>query len=284
MSEKIRQPMDQVYPTISIITVCYNAAKTIEQTLRSVLEQTYPQVEYILVDGASSDDTVALIARYAPLFRQKGFSMEWTSEPDQGIYDAMNKGIRRATGEWINFMNAGDCFYDKTVLARLFGGARISPDCCILYGDTVLRLAFGKVEMRPKPLDYLRKKMAFCHQSTFVRTEEMRRHPFNTHYRLAADYDFFYHCYLAHKGFQYDPAPIAIFEAETGASSAHRLQVNREYAEIKGIDGTIGWKIGYLFKYIAVKAKTFFYACLPDAYVKELRRKNYERLKRRRMA
>ena len=95
---------------ITVITVCHNAAKTLEKTIKSVLNQTYPNIEYIIIDGGSTDDTVDIIKRYADRLAY------WISEPDKGIYDAMNKGIEVATGEWINFMNAGDTFYEENTI------------------------------------------------------------------------------------------------------------------------------------------------------------------------
>ena len=99
---------------ISVVTVCYNAADTIEKTMLSVLNQTYHDIEYIIIDGGSTDGTVEIIRKYADRIAY------WVSEPDKGIYDAMNKGIKVATGEWINFMNAGDEFVDANVLDKLF--------------------------------------------------------------------------------------------------------------------------------------------------------------------
>ena len=99
---------------ISVVTVCYNAADTIEKTILSVLNQTYHDIEYIIIDGGSTDGTVEIIRKYADKIAY------WVSEPDKGIYDAMNKGIEVATGEWINFMNAGDRFYKSDVIKLIF--------------------------------------------------------------------------------------------------------------------------------------------------------------------
>lgn len=269
-------------PWISVVTVCFNAEQAIEQTMRSVLNQTYPFIEYIIIDGASTDRTQNIIEQLVPLFQEKNYRLRYISEPDKGIYDAMNKGIGIASGEWINFMNAGDRFYDTNVINRIFKH-QVSPECSVLYGDTIFDLDFGEIEMRPKPLDYLQKKMAFCHQSAFVRTREMKLRPFDMRYQLAADYDFFYYCYLQKKKFEYRAFPMAVFESEKGASSSNRLKVNREYAQIKGLDKSVVWQLKYAFKYISTKSKAAFYSCLPDSYVKGLRRKNYKRLQRRRL-
>lgn len=101
-------------PLISIITISYNSCLTIEDTILSVINQTYPHIEYIVIDGGSKDGTVDIIKRYENKISY------WISEPDKGIYYAMNKGIAATTGEWINFINCGDSFYDKNVIARLF--------------------------------------------------------------------------------------------------------------------------------------------------------------------
>ena len=94
---------------ISVITVCYNAENNLERTILSVLNQTYSNIEYIIIDGGSTDGTIDLIKKYADKITY------WQSETDKGIYDAMNKGIQKATGEWINFMNAGDLFSSTTI-------------------------------------------------------------------------------------------------------------------------------------------------------------------------
>lgn len=97
--------------TISIVTVSYNAVDTIEETIQSVLGQDYEAIEYIVVDGGSTDGTVDIIKKYSDKLSY------WVSEPDNGVYDAMNKGITVASGQWINFMNSGDCFFSNHVLS-----------------------------------------------------------------------------------------------------------------------------------------------------------------------
>ncbi|ROT05017.1 glycosyltransferase, partial [Muribaculaceae bacterium Isolate-104 (HZI)] len=111
---------------ISVVTVCYNAADSIEQTMLSVLNQSYPYIEYIVIDGGSTDGTVDIIKKYADRLAY------WVSEPDKGIYDAMNKGIAAATGSYINFMNSGDSFYDNRVVEAIFKDGCDSAD--IIYG------------------------------------------------------------------------------------------------------------------------------------------------------
>lgn len=104
-------------PTISVITICYNAENEIEHTMRSVLNQTYTNLEYIIVDGASKDGTISVVNRIVKEYPERDIKV--ISEPDKGIYDAMNKGIRIAKGEWLNMMNAGDVFADNNVLSNV---------------------------------------------------------------------------------------------------------------------------------------------------------------------
>ena len=115
-------------PKISIITVCFNAADIIEKTVLSVLSQSYTDYEYIIIDGGSTDGTMEVLNRYSKQIATI------ISEPDRGIYDAMNKGISKAHGEWVNFMNAGDTFVDSDVLSKVFEKSYTS-DICFLYSD-----------------------------------------------------------------------------------------------------------------------------------------------------
>ena len=119
-------------PKFTIITVTYNAAHWLERTILSILSQSYPNIEYIIIDGASTDGTIGLIKQYAP-----GISF-WISEPDQGIYDAMNKGLQHATGDYVWFLNAGDTFPNADTLQRIatkIGKKKELPD--VIYGKNI---------------------------------------------------------------------------------------------------------------------------------------------------
>lgn len=186
--------MEQItnMPLISIVTVCFNSEKTIRRTIESVLNQTYTNIEYILVDGNSTDSTVAIIEEYTTLFAERGMQYRWVSEPDQGIYDAMNKGIKMTTGEWIGIINSDD-WYELDACENIV-------NCS--HGD--YDLMFGIVRF------WNSNNISFVKQNSFdVICRETIMHPgvfarkkvytevglFDTSFKIAADYDFFVRCY-----------------------------------------------------------------------------------------
>lgn len=150
---------------ITVITVCYNAADTLEQTIESVINQTYQNIEYIIVDGGSTDETLSIIRKYEHKITK------WISEPDKGIYDAMNKGIEMASGEWLNFMNAGDVFASKDVLEKIFSSDY--PDkTAFLYSDNYYKGKEGRLLLS----HHDHKIPSILHQSAIYRKELHNRH------------------------------------------------------------------------------------------------------------
>ncbi|MBQ2507331.1 MAG: glycosyltransferase [Bacteroidaceae bacterium] len=181
--------MDKLQPNFSIITVTFNAESFLERTILSVLEQTYPRVEYIVVDGASKDGTLAIIERY-----DKRIS-RWISEPDKGLYDAMNKGMKMATGDYLCFLNAGDMFYEPETLQKMVDSIQSQselPD--VLYGHTVLVDESGHFKrMRrlepPEELNWksFRQGMLVCHQAFFAK--RIIAVDYDLSFRYSADQD-----------------------------------------------------------------------------------------------
>jgi glycosyltransferase involved in cell wall biosynthesis len=147
-------------PLVTVITVVFNGAGEIEETIRSVIQQTYDNVEYIVIDGGSTDGTLEIIGKYGDAIDH------WVSEPDRGIYDAMNKGIRLAQGEWLNFMNAGDLFSAKDVVARIFSEPGNYRHSDFIYSDTLFR---GRSGVRLYRCDIA--KRLVIHQSIIYRKE-----------------------------------------------------------------------------------------------------------------
>ena len=183
-------------PKISIITVVFNGEKYLEETIQSVINQTYDNVEYIIIDGSSTDGTIDIIKKYEDKIDY------WVSEKDSGTYDAMNKGIKIATGEWINFMNAGDVFYSNDVLENIFLQT-IEKDIQCIYGDVLVDYDKFKLEKKAGKLVDLYKGMQFSHQSLFVKTTYHKHKKFDLSYKSAADYNFIYNSYMDNIQFLY---------------------------------------------------------------------------------
>ncbi len=175
----------------SIITICYNAADTLPVTIESVLAQDYGDYEYVIQDGMSTDNTTDVIASYKERFEKKGISLIHNREADGGIYDAMNKGAAAAGGDYINFMNAGDCFYSHDVLTKAAIAAEGVTEGLpvIIYGDCAV-YEYGRFYRFPKSLSNIGENMPFSHQSVFAASDFVRSHPFDTGFRYSADYDF----------------------------------------------------------------------------------------------
>lgn len=209
-----------------MITVCYNAEKTIERTVESVISQSYPNFEYVIVDGGSRDSTLDIIEKYSLNISSL------ISEPDNGIYDAMNKGVQISTGMYVIFMNSGDIFVNSNVLLNLFSNIHDFPD--VIYGNTVLLYSYGKFLVKAKSLSELNRHMIFCHQSSLVKREIIANHPFDSHFKIAADYGLFYNLYAQGKIFVYVDLPISVYEAEDGLSSSTPFLLYKEYSLING--------------------------------------------------
>lgn len=187
--------------TISVVTITYNAEKVLQPTLESVLMQGFPHVEHLIVDGASKDDTIRLAEAYQRVSEEaeNGHVVKITSEPDSGLYFAMNKGLERVTGDYIVFLNAGDRFpeadtLEKVALAAEAGDGEERP--AVLFGDTDIIDADGNFlfHRRLQPPESLtwesfKEGMLVCHQAFYARTDIARSIPYNTEYRFSADVD-----------------------------------------------------------------------------------------------
>jgi glycosyltransferase involved in cell wall biosynthesis len=217
-----RKTFDSSSPVITIVTVVYNGAKHLDKTIRSVLNQTYENVEYIIMDGGSTDGTVDIIKKY------EGQLSYWNSSPDKGIYDAMNKAIDIATGEWINFMNCGDQFASPEVL-KLFAK---SYDADILYGDAIIQYANFETTFKKYPLNTMWKHSPFCHQACFIRTSLMKEYKYNLNYKIGADHDIFYRAYIEGKRFQEIPETICYFDGTEGTTKKRIITAIRDKRDI----------------------------------------------------
>lgn len=173
---------------VSIITVCYNSAETIEDTIKSVIEQTYNNIEFIIIDGGSTDNTLSIIEKY----RHK--ISTFVSEPDAGIFDAMNKGIKMATGDIIGILNSDDFYKTADSLEEVVNA--FTGDTCAVYGDIeyVNKTETNKIVRYWRSGNFSRRKMEYGwmppHPAFFVRSEAYKKYGiFNTMFKISADYE-----------------------------------------------------------------------------------------------
>lgn len=165
---------------LSIVTVNYNDAEGLERTIKSVLSQSFKDYEFIIIDGGSTDNSVEIIKKYTDSIDY------WVSEPDGGIYPGMNKGLRHAKGEYVNFMNGGDCYHSSDVLDKIFALETNADIITGAHAENGLRnIGKGGVTM----LDLY--KWAIDHQASFIRREIAVRHPYDEKYRIVSDWKFF---------------------------------------------------------------------------------------------
>ena len=235
---------------ISIVTVCFNAADTIEKTILSVINQTYDNIEYIIIDGASTDGTVEIIKKY-----ESQISL-WVSEPDKGIYDAMNKAVLKVHGDYYFFLNCGDVFYTDTVLSNI-SDYLLLPNT-IYYGNVIqfpniVRYdgAFSKWKLSVNNI---------CHQSIFYPNSVFCKYNYNTGYRPYADWDLNLRCFGDDDfSFKYIDQIISVYDINGVSSSYYDPPFWHDYFRI--VRSNLGL-IYAVFAYIVaqyVRSKRFLY-------------------------
>lgn len=254
-------------PLITVITVVFNGAKYLEETIQSVINQTYPNVEYIIIDGGSTDGTLDIIKKY------EDFIDYWVSEPDKGIYDAMNKGIMCSWGEWINYMNAGDKFSSLSKLSEIYLTNRLSF-FDVVYGDFILNFGNYSIVKKARSIDKIKFGMCFNHQSTFVKTHFLKKYGFNTKFVIAADYDLFLKLKKIGANFFYINTVISEV-LPYGVSDINRITAQKENHIIRKENNflTQSSLFYYYYKLASEIIKKYIKNLLPDSVI-ELIRKN----------
>jgi glycosyltransferase involved in cell wall biosynthesis len=249
-------------PLVTFITVVYNGVSELEATIKSILSQTEKRFEYFIIDGASTDGTIELIKKYESQITG------WISEPDNGLYDAMNKGIKLGSGEYLWFMNAGDLVYDNNTLKKIFtqlektiGNTQLAmeiPD--VVYGETEIideeGKSLGQRRLKaPEKLNWksLQRGMVVCHQSFIVKREKCEA--YNLHYRFAADVDWMIRVLKKSKNIYNSKMRLCKFKSggltykniRNGLKERFRIMVNH-YGLIKT-----------LFNHLVLGTNLFFY-------------------------
>ena len=254
---------NQNKPLITVVTVCYNAVNELEKTMLSVLNQTYDNIEYIVIDGGSKDGTVDIIKKYADRLAY------WVSEPDKGIYDAMNKGIKAATGEWINFMNAGDWFYEIHTLSIVFDKA-IDAKYDVVYGDRISSYSKADYVQKPWAIEEFSFHFPIFHQSSFIRTGIMKKTGYDLNYRICADFAFFYKVWSNNGAFFYVNVIMSVCECENGLSTHPRNDVRRVKEDIMITKGYLNMFTRFLLYKVFIFSwiKCYMHSLFPALFEK----------------
>lgn len=224
----MRELVEKMSPKITIVIATYNSAKTLEQSIASVIGQTYSNIELVIIDGGSTDNTRDIIRKY-----EKSISF-WVSENDKGIYDAFNKGVQHATGEYIQFLGSDDSLCESTTIEQV--ADNLSNDVDILSANVWVvdektnfqQLACNSCAIEKRKFD----GGMIPHPGMFVRREILLEHPFDITYRIAADYLFFLSCYYNNEYiFKFIDLPIVFFSS-CGISSTSKVQLREENERI----------------------------------------------------
>lgn len=218
--------MKTSFPKISVVTVVYNGEKVIENTIKSVLNQDYPNLEYYIIDGNSKDTTLEIAQRYS-------LSCIIISEPDTGVYDAMNKGIDLASGEWILFMNAGDYFYSDTSLSDIIEKSKNAEDYSVLYGDAEFRLKNIAYISEAANEVTSNQYMPFSHQAALTKTIVAKQNKFDLDYKIAADTAFFLKLVRGGHRMQHVPVVVCSYNALEGLSADNEVKRSEEIVNLQ---------------------------------------------------
>jgi glycosyltransferase involved in cell wall biosynthesis len=223
-------------PKVTVITVVLNRIESIKSTIEDTLGQTYSNLEYIVIDGGSSDGTLEVI---------KSFSdrLLWISEPDNGIFDAMMKGARMASGNWLLFRNAGDYFYNNHIIADVFDNFKDNGEDIIIGGMRRFVNKYYIDEFSDYPNKNYFEAMPSPHPSTFIRRSIQLKFPFPPQYKQSADYWFFINVLKNGGTFLKLPYIISVFDARMGATVEH---YDKSLKEDISIFETFGAPIQYI--------------------------------------
>lgn len=206
---------------ISIITVSYNSAKTIEETLKSVQNQTYKNIEYIVIDGASKDNTTGIIQKYEEVISY------WVSEPDKGLYDAINRGIQKATGDFVGIINSDDVFYENDTIEKIAKYLTENPDLDAVTGD-IVQHKNNRIIRKYSSKDWSPEKLKMGsmppHPSIFIKTKLFQQLGYyREDYNIGADYELIIRYFLKNK-ISYKYSGIITTSMAVGGASSSGLK------------------------------------------------------------
>lgn len=222
--------MNNSHPKITVITVCFNAVNALEKTIKSVLSQTYSNIEYVIIDGGSTDGTIDILKKYT---NKISF---WCSEHDKGIYDAMNKGISHSNGILLNFMNAGDTFVNDDVIEKIissYNGEGFINGNIIRCYKTYKKKSTGITVNPPSTIDFLYD--TFHHQASFISKKLFDKYGgYSTKFKLISDWKFAFDCIILHKEtYTHIDINVAYFQMDgiSSNNSDKYIEERKEYLQ-----------------------------------------------------
>lgn len=234
-------------PLLSVITASYNSDKTIERTIKSILNQKYSNFEYIIVDGKSSDKTVELIKSFENQFKEKKISYKWVSEQDSGIYDAFNKGLKLATGKWISFLGSDDYYLPNALNTYNKHLSKLTEEVDLIH--SIVNVEDKKVISDDWIWNKFKRSMNIAHVGAFHNKDYFIKYGFfNTNYKIAADYELLLRakdklrtCFFKE---------VTAFMSDGGISNNQVQKVYKETTQIKIDIGSTSWVIAKFDYYL----------------------------------
>ena len=260
---------------VSVVTICLNEEKNIRKTLESVLNQSYTEIEYIIKDGNSTDKTNEIIKKTIESYPRK--DIKHIVQKDSTIYDAMNQAIKHCAGEWIIFINAGDCLANNEVLEKIFNSC-ITLDGEILYGDAIMKDEDGEMIWKAD-MEQLPYRMPFCHQSCFIKNSIIQQKNFNVSYRIAADFNMILELYKEGYKFKYIDEIVSAFDM-AGVSSNNFVLTEKERFNILKSQGINVSYVSYLLRLLVAQGKRLANLYAPSGIKRYLRRFYKQKIKK----
>ncbi|TAE21151.1 MAG: glycosyltransferase [Candidatus Kapaibacterium sp.] len=222
-------------PRVTVVTICFNAASIIQKTLESVLHQDYPNLEYLVIDGGSKDETPQIIKQYQEEYEAKQNAGTqsihwWVSEKDSGVSEAFNKGIAKSTGDFLGFMNAGDYFASNDALSKLFAAIQSPSDADLVYGKARLTFENAPEKIVGAP-NRPAHKLPSAHQAMYYNRAVWEKYgTFRLDYRYAMDYEH-YHRFRMSPQFRYAFSDVIVAERPLTSARNSFGNPSRTYAE-----------------------------------------------------
>ena len=222
--------MEKQKPLISIVTVCFNSSTTIKKTIESVLIQNSKNIEYIIIDGNSSDRTLTIIKSFQEQFQQKEIPYKWISEPDRGIYDAFNKGIKLSKGKWISFLGSDDIYIKNAIALYEQSIMRQRQRIDLIYSK--VQLERGKVFNGVWSWKKFRRKMNIAHVGALHNMDFFKEYGlFDTSYKIAGDYELLLRAKDKLKTIKFNE--ITVIMADGGVSNSQIKETYKETTRAK---------------------------------------------------